>query len=150
MFQRPLPNPFVLHIPPGEVLAVAPRGRRPAALVGIPDELNRALGSFIVAGAYRLRRGHVNKPMTMLVHTSQSQVAHRRLWSLLDDAVRSLRNRVEDTYERGSVLTWLRTIWEADFGPTSERLASEYRNAVHPFAELEEYALEFLKELQAI
>jgi hypothetical protein len=148
VFQRPLPNPFVRLVPDSEVAVVRPRGRRQAVLLGIPEYLNRALLSFVLAGSARLKRGQVDKPMTMLVHTSQSQAAHRRLKELLDDAVAGLKSRIADSFERGNLLAELRNRWEEDFMPTSAALQQEFGNPVHEFADIEPYIHEFLDELQ--
>src|SRR6185503_13551386 len=88
--------------------------------------------------------------MTMLVHTSQSQVAHRRIKDLLDAALASIRTRVDDAFERPSVLSWLREIWDDDFLPTSQALTAEFGSPVHTFAEIEEYLRDFLNDIALI
>jgi len=150
VFRRAGQNPFVRIVPAAEVAALRTTRGRPNVLLALPEFLNRALGAFILGGAARLLRGHSDKPMTMLVHTSQSQAAHHRLRDLLEEALASLRTRAEDAYERPSVIDWLQGIWDNDFRPTSAALQSDFGNPVHDFHEIERYALEFLGDIRLL
>lgn len=76
----------------------------------IPDSLTQALKWFILAAAARLVRGHEDKHMSMLVHTTVRVDDHHELGDLLRQEIRRLKSQ----FRRGNLKDDLRAFWNAE------------------------------------
>jgi hypothetical protein len=84
----------------------------------LPDSLDTALLSFVLAGAARAQRGDVDAPATMLIHTSQLIVVQANLRRLVAERFSELRD--EWRYQRDNgIRERLRAHWESDFRPVT-------------------------------
>jgi hypothetical protein len=85
----------------------------------IPESLENALHSFVLAGATRALRGDRAKPATMLIHTHHTVAAQNRMCKLIEERFSELRD--EWRYQRGhGIRTRLEKLWNSDFRPTTQ------------------------------
>lgn len=90
----------------------------------LPEELKKAIMSFLISTAIRLCRGHEGMPNTMLIHITR-----------LKDTQKIVHKRVADYYERisnkivdGHLITIdnLKKIWEDDYKKTTHKMRKSY------------------------
>lgn len=107
-----------------------------------PDSLNEALLNFILAGAARRQRGHGDKPVTMLIHTSHLTADQNNVSEQVKERLRELRN--EWRYQQNHVRPLFEERWEQEFRPVT-RSANEGSDI--PFTHLIEHVTAFLNVL---
>lgn len=76
-----------------------------------------AIHSFLLAGAERIRRGHEDKHITMLIHTSHLTSAHNEMCDKVESYLKKINVKIES--EDTTTLRTLKETWEKDFIPTS-------------------------------
>lgn len=92
---------------------------------GIPASLRSALLSFLLACAARQLRGQGHRHCSMLVHVTRFTAVQARVHAQVDDAVRSIRQRLQRRIGSAGLLAELRALWEDDFVPTTAAVAQE-------------------------
>lgn len=83
----------------------------------MPKSLKRAILSFMLSGGERIRRGHFDKHITMLIHTSHLKAQHALVCKIVD----AYKKEVDLALENNSteLLAELREVWNADFIKTN-------------------------------
>ena len=89
-----------------------------------PDELKRAILSFLLSTAARNVRGHLLEPNSMLVHIN-------RLTDVQDDIYNMVKNYYDEvaSYINGGdtvIIDILYDIWHTDYVPTTQRMLSDF------------------------
>jgi len=87
----------------------------PSALT---QSMIRAINSFLLAGAERIRRGDINKHITMLFNTSQFKAAHEEMFRKIDAYITKARVLIEESDP--TILNSLKVLWESDLVKTTE------------------------------
>ncbi len=77
-----------------------------------------ALQSFLLAGAERIRRGHEDKHITMLIHTSHLTSAHRDMCDKVDRYLKQLNVKIES--DDSTTLKQMEALWKNDFVQTTK------------------------------
>jgi hypothetical protein len=72
---------------------IPPKHKKDLAVTTLPQSLSNALGTFIVAGAIRLKRGQ-NKHQSMLVNVSPYQHVQRQVRDLLAEKMEKIKDAV--------------------------------------------------------
>ena len=92
----------------------------------LPASLLLALRSFVLTIAARRARGQTASHNSMLVHVTRFVAVQERIYELLLDEIRSMRNRLR--YGDGNAPSQLRNeleeLWRSDFAPTTEAILS--------------------------
>lgn len=87
----------------------------------LPDQLTesmvRAINSFLLAGAERIRRNEIDNHITMLFNTSQYRAHHEEMYNRIDSYITKIRMHIEESHEE--TLANLKSLWEADFVKTT-------------------------------
>lgn len=83
----------------------------------LPKTLKRAVLSFLLSAGERLRRGQLNKHITMLIHTSHLKAQHALICKIVD----GYKKEIDIALESGDpkFLEELREIWISDFCKTN-------------------------------
>lgn len=84
----------------------------------IKPSLITALQSFLLAGAERICRGHEDKHITMLIHTSHLTGAHREMCDKVNRYLKQLNVKLE-TDDRATI-DQMKDLWERDFVRTTK------------------------------
>lgn len=110
------------------------------------SKLQKSIMSFCLSAAARYHRGHRNKPMTMLIHTTHLQDGHSTMKQIVENYIQELIDQLksqntEDIYSK------LEKLWNKDFVSTTKDL---YPNRVAEFIEIKPFILEFLNELDIL
>ncbi len=90
----------------------------------LPEELKKAIMSFLISTAIRLCRGHEGMPNTMLIHITRlkdtQKIIHRRVVEYYE----SIGNKIID----GHLITInnLKKIWEEDYIKTTNKMRKSY------------------------
>ncbi|MBI1934883.1 Z1 domain-containing protein [Candidatus Woesearchaeota archaeon] len=110
----------------------------------LPPAIERAILSFILAGAARKCRSEEDFPATMLIHISFRINDQLQIYAAVDKKFTELRD--EWRYDRNNgILKRFQSLWEEDFQPVTEQL---HPNKVIDFAKLEQYIGTFFESIQ--
>lgn len=97
----------------------------------IPPSLEEAILAFVLVGAARRARGHVNKHNSMLIHVSRFKDLHRAVHSQVDAWFTGFKREVR--YSPANVMQRLSELWHQDFIPSA---AESLANGFNPVAPL--------------
>lgn len=86
---------------------------------GIPPSLRRALLSFVLACAARSQRGQGHKHCSMLVHVTRFNLVQGFVHRQVEDAIRSMRQRIQRGIGSAPLLDEMHEVWDADFVPAT-------------------------------
>ena len=113
-------------------------GHKPDAAPGrLPSSAKEAIRAFLLSCATRAARGQVDVHNSMLVHVTRFVAVQSLVRDQIEAEVDSLRDRLSYGDGAGSDLTGeLRQLWEADFTPTSERMADHLHGSVVKWEEV--------------
>lgn len=91
----------------------------------LPDSLERAIQSFILACTAREARGQKNKHNSMLVHVVRYIQVQRHVTRLITEQLRFMQRRIqqEGGSGEGTMRSALRRLWETDFEPATRDIA---------------------------
>jgi hypothetical protein len=83
----------------------------------LPKSLKKAILSFLLSGGERIRRGQLNKHITMLIHTSHLKSQHTLVCKIVD----AYKKEIDVALENDDLefLNELREIWNSDFVRTN-------------------------------
>jgi hypothetical protein len=88
----------------------------------IPPSLREAVHSFILACAAREVRGQGAKHSSMLIHVTRLTQVQKQVSRQIETLVRSMRGRLRRDIDSQVLLDELKTLWDADFIPTSHAI----------------------------
>lgn len=101
------------------------KGTKSTDSVGeIPDELKKAIKSFVISTAIRNLRGQKNKPNTMLIHIIRFIAQQDKIKKRVDDYKNELGNYI--VYGDIEIEDELKTLWKEDFCVTTENMVSDF------------------------
>jgi len=90
----------------------------------LPRSLILALDSFLLSTASRKLRGQGNQHSSMLIHVTRFNAVQNKVQEQVSEHFRRLKQRISRGTESQSILKRLREIWEQDFVPTSNKVAT--------------------------
>lgn len=107
----------------------------------LPPSLREAIHSFILACAAREARGQGGEHSSMLVHVTRFTLVQKEVHRQVEDFVQKMKLRITRGIDHEALLNELRALWESDFAPTTEALASKLTDSeespsVLPWAEV--------------
>lgn len=91
----------------------------------LPPSLHKAIQSFILACAAREARGQAAEHSSMLIHVTRFTLVQKEVHRQVEELVQKMKLRVTRGIDQDALLNDLRTLWESDFVPTSEAIASK-------------------------
>lgn len=91
----------------------------------LPPSLNEAINAFLLACAVRRLRKQEREHSSMLVHVTRYNAVQRHVHQQVTGRVRYLRQRLARRIDAEGVLADLRSLWEADFAPTTRAIRAE-------------------------
>ena len=100
----------------------------------IPPSLRNAVYSFILSCAVRETRGQGNEHSSMLIHVTRYIDVQNQVREQVEETVRRIRQKIVRGIDADSLIADLRRLWEEDFVPT--------RNVVATLSSKEEAPLE--------
>ena len=86
---------------------------------GMPSSLRRALLSFVLACAARTQRGQGHKHCSMLVHVTRYTRVQELVRDQVEEAIKSMRQRIQRRVGHLPLLEELRDLWNSDFVPAT-------------------------------
>lgn len=90
----------------------------------VPPSLRNAMLAFLLACAARRARGQTSVHNSMLVHVTRFTAVQAKVKSQVESALADVANELMlSSGAPGPVWAELRALWEADFEPTSDRVA---------------------------
>ncbi|MDX5408582.1 MAG: Z1 domain-containing protein [Chromatiaceae bacterium] len=90
----------------------------------IPPSLLEAIYSFILACVTRQIRGQGNEHCSMLIHVTRFVDVQKHVYDQVQATVRVIRQRIVRGIGSEEILESLRLLWESDFIPTRDQVAS--------------------------
>ena len=91
-------------------------------LDAMPETLQEAISAFVLACAVRQLRGQKSDHSSMLVHVTRFNSVQQNVHRQVEERIKYLRQRLTRGIGSAEVLAGLRTLWETDFVPTTEKL----------------------------
>ncbi|KVC24223.1 endonuclease [Burkholderia diffusa] len=88
-----------------------------------PPSLRKAICTFVLACAVRELRGQGAAHSSMLIHVTRFVAVQDHVRLQVEDAVRSMRQKICRGIEADSLLTQMKELWELDFVPTSAKVS---------------------------
>lgn len=89
----------------------------------LPPSLYEAICSFAIACAVRVCRGQGSQHSSMLIHVTRFVDVQFEVRRQVDEAVKRMRQRVTRQADHEDLLALMEDLWDADFVPTSARIA---------------------------
>ena len=91
----------------------------------LPPSLREAVRSFVLACAAREARGQGAQHSSMLVHVTRFTLVQKEVHRQVEDFVQKMKLRITRGIDHEALLDELRALWESDFVPTTEAIASK-------------------------
>lgn len=88
-----------------------------------PPSLREAICAFVLACAVRELRGQGMAHSSMLIHVTRFVAVQDHVRRQVEDAVRSMRQKICRGIEADGLLAQMKELWELDFAPTSAKVA---------------------------
>jgi len=107
-------------------------GKSKAARVrGVPESLQRAIHSFLLACAVRQARGQTAVFNSMLIHVTRFVAVQQQILELVEQEVDRIKSRLRygDGGSGSSLIDELRQLWESDFVGTARSIPPDARGA---------------------
>jgi hypothetical protein len=113
----------------------------------LPESLCRAIRCFILTCAARRARGQLREHNSMLVHVTRYVEVQKRVVTLVDDLVYSLRRRLEygDGAKGKKIIDDFRQLWESEYLPVSRALGDDGQQT--PWPDVEKHLLEAVSRI---
>ncbi|MFT3722912.1 MAG: Z1 domain-containing protein [Hyphomonadaceae bacterium] len=92
---------------------------------GIPPSLEKALLSFILAGAARRARGQLKQHNSMLVHVSRFVPVQQRVYDQIEKWLDDIKQKLSLNVGSSDVWRDLESLWFEDFAPTTQMVAEQ-------------------------
>ncbi|MEC6408645.1 Z1 domain-containing protein [Achromobacter xylosoxidans] len=102
----------------------------------LPPSLREAVYSFVLACAAREARAQGNEHSSMLVHVTRFTLVQKEVHRQVEDFVQKMKLRVTRGIDHETLLGELRALWESDFVPTTQTIASKLTESEEPPAVL--------------
>src|SRR6266542_887956 len=92
----------------------------------LPPSLKRAIRSFILTCAARMRRGDKTEHNSMLVHVTRFIAVQRHFRELIEAELKEVVQRIRygDGASANQIISELKDLWENDFRPTTSAVVS--------------------------
>jgi hypothetical protein len=90
----------------------------------LPPSLRTAIHSFVLTCAAREVRGQGAEHSSMLVHVTRYTQVQESVHRQVEDFVKKMKLRITRAVDHTALLDELRRLWETDFVPTTEEMAS--------------------------
>ncbi|MBY0001434.1 Z1 domain-containing protein [Priestia aryabhattai] len=115
---------IIKHVKLADVAQLVPASRAEVEDFepSIPSTLENAILDFILAGAARINRGQVNKPSSMLIHTSYRTTIQEKLAVLVEDKLSSIREQWRYERDTSNLVNTLEKRWNDNFRPLIQKL----------------------------
>ena len=91
----------------------------------LPPSLRQGIHSFVLACAAREARGQGAQHSSMLVHVTRYTLVQKEVHRQVEDFVQKMKLRITRGIDHAALLDELRALWESDFVPTTEAIASK-------------------------
>jgi len=102
-----------------------PAGSKKDVTVGeLPEELKKAIRSFVISTAARNCRGQRTKPNTMLIHILRFVETQKKLQRRVKDYYEEIRGLIK--YGDAEIIEKLYKLWNEDFEPTTDKMITSY------------------------
>lgn len=98
----------------------------------LPPSLREAVHSFVLACAAREARGQGAQHSSMLVHVTRYTLVQKEVHRQVEDFVQKMKLRITRGIDHEALLDELRVLWESDFAPTTETIASKLTESEEP------------------
>lgn len=98
----------------------------------LPPSLRQAIHSFILACAAREARGQGAQHSSMLVHVTRYTLVQKEVHRQVEDFIQKMKLRITRGIDHAALLDDLRALWESDFVPTTEAIASKLTASEEP------------------
>lgn len=98
----------------------------------LPPSLREAVHSFVLACAAREARGQGDEHASMLVHVTRFTLVQKEVHRQVEDFIQKMKLRITREIDHEALLDELRTLWESDFVPTTEVIASMLTESEEP------------------
>ena len=100
----------------------------------LPDDLKKAIKSFLISTSIRSCRGHEEKPNTMLIHVTKltdiQKLVHKRAAYYYEN----IGNKIVDGHLE--TINDLKTIWKEDYQKTTKDMQKSYKKYMENIAEI--------------
>jgi hypothetical protein len=90
----------------------------------IPPSLHRAIQAFVITCAVRELRGQGAEHCSMLIHVTRYVAVQNRVREQVDETVRRMRQKITRRNDAEKLLSDMRALWEEDFLPTRDSVAT--------------------------
>lgn len=100
----------------------------------VPPSLSEAIHAFILACAVRELRGQGKQHSSMLVHVTRYVDVQNHVKDQIEEVVHRIRQRIKRGTDIEALRVQLRTLWEDDFVPTRDKVASLSTEEERPHA----------------
>ena len=94
-----------------------------AGQIILPPSLFEAICSFAIACAVRVCRGQGSEHSSMLVHVTRFVMVQSEVRRQVDEAVKSIRQRITRKVDHEELVAQMKKLWEEDFIVTSTQVA---------------------------
>lgn len=98
----------------------------------LPPSLREAIHSFILVCAVREARGQGGEHSSMLVHVTRFTFVQKEVHRQVEDFVQKMKLRVTRRIDHEVLFDELHALWESDFVPTTEAIASKLTESEEP------------------
>lgn len=98
----------------------------------LPTSLRQAIHSFVLACAAREARGQGAQHSSMLVHVTRYTLVQKEVHRQVEDFIQKMKLRITRGIDHAALLDDLRALWESDFVPTTEAIASKLTASEEP------------------
>lgn len=98
----------------------------------LPPSLREAVHSFVLACAAREVRGQGGSHASMLIHVTRFTLVQEEVHRQVEDFVQKMKLRITRGIDHQELLDELRVLWESDFVPTTETIASRLTESEEP------------------
>ena len=110
-------------------------------LDAVPPSLKEAIGAFVLACAARICRGQGAEHSSMLIHVTRFNLVQKDVHRQVEEIVKRMRQRITRGVDHETLLSELRALWQDDFQPTSEEIASslpeeEFHTSLLPWEDI--------------
>ncbi|WP_339542259.1 Z1 domain-containing protein [Pseudomonas sp. JAI120] len=89
----------------------------------VPPSLREAVSAFVIACSVRVLRGEGLKHSSMLIHVTRYTAVQEEVRRQVEELVKGYRQRVERGFEKETLMSEWRQLWESDFVQTSDAVA---------------------------
>ena len=99
---------------------------------GLPPSLREAVHSFVLACAAREARDQGDEHSSMLIHVTRFTLVQKEVHRQVEDFVQKMKLRITRGIDHEVLLDELRALWESDFVPATEAIASKLTESEEP------------------